>query len=570
MFANFVSEIIEEPDQPEIRFFNEHIIAKRNRSKFSLTKGSTPFLDDPSEDIAQSFTVPGPVTASVPLGQTYSYSAAFPIPDLKQLQIVVSERGLTNLGGAGGLLMREQGSGPETSRLQRGENPEVMRDRVRLQFGPSLGAGSSLNTLRRTVVGMNADSAFDDDDNEDETTDEQAAEIAFFRAAKRRYDSVIRGITKLQAGCRARPARKQFNRKRSARRRLQHWWLAIKLRRVIVRRIRHKAACRLQNMLRALLDRKRFLRTLRQIRIIQSLQRARQWRVKFFRTRKNCLRVQAWFRGVRIRKAWRKKSLASWSQWRRQMLYLWAADSTPLRYRSSFWSVLTNPYSFLNQALHQEEIRRLYASLGLFSAAVGVPKTGAFADQFRAAQNVPLVLKLAALHTSQQVTATEISQQTNAIVDEALRGNARHSAVVAQRAELVMERKLLYTTLRDDQHNLELFRLFSLQDLKKRKQKLSDLVWVCCTEEFATKSAAAVLMIYTGAAPRANLTPPNTLSDVSKVTVTSGDADWAQILRQRRIAFDCAEAAKASLESLSRRGRSKENGKVGKARKVGK
>ena len=139
MFANFVSERIDEPNQPEIKFFNEHIVAKRNRSKLSLTKGSTPFLDDTSEDIAQSFTVPGPVSTIVPQGKTYSYTSSFPLPDLQQLQIVVTERGLAANGGAGGYLMREQGHGPEISRLQRGESPQVMRDRVRLQLGPTMG-----------------------------------------------------------------------------------------------------------------------------------------------------------------------------------------------------------------------------------------------------------------------------------------------------------------------------------------------------------------------------------------------------------------------------------------------
>ena len=561
MFANFVSEIIEDPFQPEIKFFNEHIIAKRNRSKFALTKASTPFLDDTSEDIAQSFTVPGPVTASVPQGQTFSYTAAFPVPDLKQLQIVVTERGLATTGGAGGLLMREHGHGPETSRLQRGESPEVMRDRVRLQFGPSAqglvlpysaaAAGASLNTMRRTLVGLGDDAS--DADGEDLGEEEQA-EDAFFFAARRRYESVVRGITRCQAAIRARPARKHFFSKRTARTLIKAWLRRCWLKHTIKRRIRANAVKRLQRMLRTLLYRRRFLKTLHRIVILQSLQRARKPRVQFLKTRAQCRHVQAWYRGHHTRKVQRKKEIAQWASWRRQVLYLWTADCTPLRYRSSFWTFLNDPHSFLIQAMYQQELRRLYDNLGLFGGASGIPKKANFAEQFRVSHGVPLILKLAALHSSQQYTAAEISAQTVSIVDETLRGNAKLIQVTAQRKQLDAERKQLYLSLRDEQFNDTLFRLFSLQDLKKRKQKLSDLVWVCCNDDYVAKSCTAVHAIQNNALPpKVNPVVRNALSTAVKVTTTSGEADWAKLMKERRIAYDCAEAARACMVTLQRR-----------------
>lgn len=69
-------------------------------------------MDSTAEDISQSFTVPGPVTAAISQGTMYTYNS-FPVPDNKQIQIVIAERGLAATGGAGGHLMKELSSGPE-------------------------------------------------------------------------------------------------------------------------------------------------------------------------------------------------------------------------------------------------------------------------------------------------------------------------------------------------------------------------------------------------------------------------------------------------------------------------
>ena len=571
MFANFVSEIIEEPNQPEIRFFNEHIIAKRNRSKFALTKGSTPFLDDSSEDIAQSFTVPGPVTASVPQGRGFAYSGGFPVPDLKQLQIVVSERGLAGTGGAGGYLVREIGQGPEMSRLQRGESPQVMRDRVRLQFGPSMhgltlptsasSKGSSLNTFRRTAAGFGiADSDIENDSDEQ---DDEVAENVFFMAARRRFEAVLRGIVRVQACIRARPARRRLQKVTQARKLLQHWWLGMKLRQAIHRRIRRRLVVRLQTAMRVLLYRRRFLRILHSIRVLQSLTRTRRLRQVFITQRLRCQKLQAWVRGTRIRREFHKKSQAQWVLWRRQLQYLWTADCTPLKYRSSFWTLLNDSTSLVVQALYQQELRRLYDNLCLFSGANGISKTAAFAEQFRTAQGTSMILKLSALHTSTQHTAADIVTQTVAIVDESMRGQAKLFQVNENRRALVTERKMLYTLLRDDHNNTVLFRLFSLQDLKKRKQKLSDLVWVCCNDDYAAKSATAVKAIYSGNIPAtapapaknnavSTNSPRNMVTRAGSCLSVAGEVDWPQLQLERRVAAHCAEAAKGLVTMTER------------------
>ena len=75
MFSNYISERLEAPDQVEIKYFDENIIAKRNRSMLALKKSTTPFLSDESDRISESFTVPLPSNAGLPSDRVYSYTS---------------------------------------------------------------------------------------------------------------------------------------------------------------------------------------------------------------------------------------------------------------------------------------------------------------------------------------------------------------------------------------------------------------------------------------------------------------------------------------------------------------
>lgn len=49
MFERFLEERTTNPTQPEVRFFDESIAAKLNRSKTNPIKKDTPFLNDLSD-----------------------------------------------------------------------------------------------------------------------------------------------------------------------------------------------------------------------------------------------------------------------------------------------------------------------------------------------------------------------------------------------------------------------------------------------------------------------------------------------------------------------------------------
>mmetsp|Transcript_20219 Transcript_20219/g.44969 ORF Transcript_20219/g.44969 Transcript_20219/m.44969 type:complete len:554 (-) Transcript_20219:914-2575(-) len=553
MFANFVNERIETPDQPEIKFFDEHILAKRNRSTFKMSKALTPFLDDDRENVQKSFTVPAPVSSGVAPGQTFCYNHGFPVLEKGQISSVVRERSLASTGGAGALLVREYGQ-PDVSRLQ-GESLVHMRDRAKLMLGPvvaktpsvALPASASAKNAALTTRRMNMDMDEVEGESEEEGEDERA-EDAFFCAARRRFERAEKGVVRLQSVSRAIPCRRQQTLYREARQRLRRWLMALTLTRVILRRIRSKAAARLQWYMRAAVVRRRYLRSMAAVRAIQTVFRLFVVCRAFRTRRRRVVRVQAWYRASSLRRTLRLSVSRDWVPWRRQLMYLWSLEGTSLLFRSSFYSTLSTP-TFLHQALHRQELRRLYQSLGLYAAKGKplVPIDAPFPEQFRVAQNTPLLLKLAALHTSQDNSGADLARHTNSILMEAYGGaggdkEAILKRLLSQRADVARERGELYRALKEDPRaNDRFFESFSLGSLKKRKQKLADICWLCCSEDFAQMSSLVVCDVLLRASEG-----------------SGGISDRARLLKLQRVSHNCAETAKACLSSLQKQHKHKQ------------
>jgi hypothetical protein len=55
--------------EPDVLFFDEAIVSKKNRSTFALHR-QTPFLDDRSEEIVKTFVVPSPDVSGLPPDKT--------------------------------------------------------------------------------------------------------------------------------------------------------------------------------------------------------------------------------------------------------------------------------------------------------------------------------------------------------------------------------------------------------------------------------------------------------------------------------------------------------------------
>jgi hypothetical protein len=73
MYSQFNDERVSMPSLPEIRFFEESMKEKMNRSKMTFTKSSTPFLSDDTDVVSEIFSPPLPSTRDLGVGSRFEY-----------------------------------------------------------------------------------------------------------------------------------------------------------------------------------------------------------------------------------------------------------------------------------------------------------------------------------------------------------------------------------------------------------------------------------------------------------------------------------------------------------------
>eukprot|EP00742_Colponemidia_sp_Colp-10_P005895 GILJ01006306.1.p1 GENE.GILJ01006306.1~~GILJ01006306.1.p1 ORF type:complete len:1365 (-),score=226.47 GILJ01006306.1:161-4003(-) len=76
LFAKFVQDRVHPPSpavQYEVQFFDEQIDAKQNRSKLTLNKRATPFLNDKTQTVSKTFVVPSPDTKDLDESSLFTY-----------------------------------------------------------------------------------------------------------------------------------------------------------------------------------------------------------------------------------------------------------------------------------------------------------------------------------------------------------------------------------------------------------------------------------------------------------------------------------------------------------------
>jgi hypothetical protein len=73
MYSEFKDERRFNADMPEIRYFEESIAEKKNRSRFTFYGQSTPFLNSQADDIRETYTPPTPSVSGLSIGQKFEY-----------------------------------------------------------------------------------------------------------------------------------------------------------------------------------------------------------------------------------------------------------------------------------------------------------------------------------------------------------------------------------------------------------------------------------------------------------------------------------------------------------------
>jgi hypothetical protein len=327
------------------------------------------------------------------------------------------------------------------------------------------------------------------------------------------------------------------------------------LRRAVTRRIAVKAVVVMQKYLRRALARRRFKKYMHMVLFLQSRQRGRKLRLRYLRVRRLLIKLQGLVRGRGVKKSQVRQLKAQIAAYRSQALCLWELENTSMSQRSSVWLALTQP-SFLHLAVLRDELLRLYESLGVYSAdcpffAVKA-RNAHFPDKFNLVEKSVVVAKLRLL-SSTDTPLGLLRKELEYSLSQC--SSAPSKAVCARlaslKAQLQRERLQLYTMLKTRETSSDgsklkedVFRLFSLADPKKRKQRLVDGLWTSCSETHAAVSMQVVQRIQQSPAA---------------IEVRGGEAvvDFAQSRLRARMATAGTQTVRASFVAIQRSKRPK-------------
>lgn len=552
MFTNFLHERLESKENfTEIRFFDENILAKENRSVLTMSKSSTPFLSDDKDYLRESFTVPIPNTAGISEGARFAYSS-FPKLSLDRVGIVRSPKVLVE--------------SPEMRRAEGQAGRAVLLDQW-MFLQKDQNASSKENGLTPTMESI-------------------------LNSARQHYDHLLAVIISLQQRYRCHKDRIHFLRVRRASKRIQRFYRNYQRRRRHRLRIFSKQCVKIQatwRMYRIYRDLRRFFHAV--VRL-QSRWRGRRL-VKFYHhLRRSAWKIKAVILGYRVRKTMKLGLAEAMNRAERLVLLLWIIEKTPVYYRTCFYLTMMRKTTFLHYAFLVEELERLYSSLGLLdrssllfisskavlaflsSPALGERSVSALFDQLEGnnprvavdgrqfrdlstrekillVEGSDLVRKLRILlgsHPSHQtVTLTgmeDLMHKVNGLLQESYQREKRFLAFLQVEEE---ERLALYKTLKagENAHSRQydtFYQNLSLHETKKRKQKLSQRLGYTVNPRQIEEEAEVILF-------SRQLQQSTTPSPSARQALCQ---QWYEEKSGPRLRRNCMESLQACLLSLRR------------------
>jgi len=341
MYSEFKDERRFTADMPEIRYFEESIAEKRNRSRFTFRGQSTPFLNSSADDINETYTPPTPSVSGLSVGQKFEYQKwpqlrAENVGPMRPIRVLLK-------GGAEKLR--------KANKLQEKANTasrySVMVENFQLEHPGSKAATSAT-----------------------QSTSSDQMEVMLIEGSER-YRRTCANITKMQSIVRMRAARKCWTDAMKSVVRIQCMFRAYfsskKLRGMqMLNNLREQIALvvKIQSALRALSARKKYTRMYRLVLWLQATYRAGDHRKKFLETTGRLRKVSAVMRGLLARIHDGRRREALFLQYRHQLILLWKLEHTTLHYRSLFWIMIRVP-TYLHLAILRDELYRLYTSVGL-------------------------------------------------------------------------------------------------------------------------------------------------------------------------------------------------------------
>ena len=339
MYSEFNDERRYNAEMPEIKYFEESVADKKNRSllnKFSAA--STPFLNSCADEVSETYFPPPPNVSGLQIGQKFEYNRW---PQLRMENVGPVRPVRTLLKGA-----------------------------EKLRKVNQLAIPNGYSTLETSF-------SWRENKSGDDEMDAANKLESVLNDGMERYNRVCAGIILFQSLVRMRAACKKFRKSQASALVIQRVFRGsegkkkAQSERVLfaVKEQLHSIV-RIQGMLRAFVARRRYRRFHQAILRLQAIARAGNTKKEYLLTKKRLRLATARARGflTRIRDARQRREM--FSAYQHQLVLLWKLELTTLHYRSLFWIMIREP-TYLNLALLRDELCRLYDSVGVLDVLRG-------------------------------------------------------------------------------------------------------------------------------------------------------------------------------------------------------
>lgn len=561
MYSQFHDERATMPGLPEIRFFEESMKEKMNRSKMTFNKNHTPFLSDETDEVKEIYSPPLPSISGLREGSRFEYMR-FPILSEVKLGPRREFKALV--------------AGPEKCRKVHVDSAlgRFVANRVASVTMTNGIAGVSLSQSSDESPVDRRTNLSDIDDGPSSGVSSQGkgqAENRFetiLLQGRDRYHRFLQGLARCQATVRMRQCRLRFTRmmagvvtiqrvyrghrayKESKGRRLL-WWASLSESHVV----------KVQSAVRMFVKNMQFKRSVEMATKLQSMHRCIARYRKYKADKHRLSKLGALIRGHVLRNHSLGLRVQKIKEYRRVLPLLWRLSHTSYFYSTLFWSLNDqgDKAGFLDVAIFAEEVVRLYRITGLADA---VRSLGGGGGGSKAAVTDALLLD--EVPRSDAWKAIEASGGVSTGTDQIARalGGTYQKHIDARQNAMKTQREMIYRILKSSVPDAEKQVLYAAMLIngrgRFRKQALLDGLWADPRSPDNIRASVQVIRVARkyllrelGDAIPLYMSPPQILSP-NEIDDADVEREWGRQKRAERVNKASTEACRAAFLCLTR------------------
>lgn len=391
LFQRFLEERKENAEIPEIKFFDESIIKKRNRSKIeTIAKGGkklTPFLDDKTTwEVKKIFTPPQPNNLGLPDAETTYRYGTFPVLDAVRFGRIRPPKRWRQHSS----LDSVRHSKKFNSKMKKSQN-EFFKNALKPLATPkaiAAAAKQGARDLESTLSALSIPAIKRQEKTDISGKEKLSSSVGNVKTlstadmimmdARRKQVILLDFIVQIQAHCRRFLVRNYYVRNKyeiieakwesqqHVRRQLEEKG-SISIQRFVRMRLAMsqkrrmlKSIVTIQSKQRSFSKRKRWVLMKDSAIVIAKFVKARRAQIPFKELRRVVTTVQSRVRGVLVRSRMQKMMRQKMDLYTTQIFVLWTYLHVSLIFRAKLWPQISGGNNFLSLRLAESELQRLW------------------------------------------------------------------------------------------------------------------------------------------------------------------------------------------------------------------